>query len=162
MLSLDKTFFESLSTASDRFMFRHICAPRRKYSGARALSGRSATACFARAIAGRRKCPQGLNRSQLQKSNLWRLCLQNLSNGCSTLTGTILKWDGSRFYHRNQAKKSAKPTSYTRALNGHFLESAAENILRTCRLINDIEKSAPRKRIAVNQTAAPIRLRQHV
>ena len=108
------------------------------------------------------KCPQGLNRSQLQKSKLWRLCLQNLSNGCSTHTGTILKWDGSRFYRRNQAKKSARPTLYTRALNGHFLEFAAENIHRTCRLINDIEKSAPKRRIAARQMATPIRLRQRV
>jgi hypothetical protein len=119
-----------------------------------------ATACFERAIAGCRKCPQGLNRPQLQKSKLWRLCLQNLSNGCSTHTGTILKWDGSRFYRRNQAKKSARPILCTRALNGHFLEFAAENTHRTCRLIDDIEKSAPKRRIAVNQRAALIRLRQ--
>jgi hypothetical protein len=98
----------------------------------------------------------------ITKSKLWRLCRQNLSNGCSTLTGTILNWDGSRFYRRNQAKKSARPTLYTRALNGHLLEFAAGNIHRTCRSTDDIEKSAPKRRIAVNQTAAPIRLRQHV
>ena len=151
-----------LSTTSERSIFRQVCELRRKYLGARTLSGRGATPCFVRAIVGYRKCPQGLNRSQSQKSKLWRLCRQNLSNGCSTLTGTILNWDGSRFYRRNQVKKSARPTLCTRALNGHFLEFVAGNIHRTCRPTDDIEKSGPKRRIAANQTAAPIRLRQHV
>jgi hypothetical protein len=151
-----------LTAASKRFKFRQGSEARRKYLGARTLNGRSATPRLARAIPGCRKCFQGLNRSQSQKSKLWRLCLQNLSNGCSTHTGTILKWDGLRFYRRNQAKKSVRPTLCTRALNGHFLEFAAENIHRTCRLIDDIEKSAPKRRIAVNQTVAPICLGQHV
>jgi hypothetical protein len=103
-----------------------------------------------------------LKQFTITKNKLWRLCLQNLSNGCSAHTGTILKWDGSRFYRRNQGKKSARPTLYTRASNEHFLELAAENIHRTCRLIDDIEKSAPKRRIAARQMAALIRLRQRV
>jgi hypothetical protein len=53
-------------------------------------------------------------------------------------------------------------TIYTRALNGHYLELATKNIHRTCRLIDDIEKSARKRRIAARQMAAPIRLRQRV
>jgi hypothetical protein len=164
-LSLDKTwhksFLDSSSATPERFVFRQGCEPRNKYLGARPLIGKSATPCFAHANAGWKQCPLGLNRSQLRKNKLWRLCLQNLSNGCSTHTGTILKWDGSRFYRENLGKKSARPTLYTRALNGHSLEFAAENIHRTCQLIDDIEKSAPERKIAAKQTVAPIRLKQH-
>jgi hypothetical protein len=51
----------------------------------------------------------------------------------------------------------ALPILYTRALSGHSLKFAAENFHRTCPLIDDIEKSVPKRRIVLIQTAAPIR-----
>ena len=46
------------------------------------------------------------------------------------------------FYHRNQAKKFAKHTLSMKALSGHFLEFAPENIHLTCRRMPDIDNSA--------------------